>query len=154
LPLNAKDKFNCINETLQVVSETNQNLSRFSIVLETCDIDSREHYGNCLTPDMFKHDSTVSLLGNFKNTFIQNLLLQELFRGLPISYNCLRERNEESIVINVRFFPQSNRQMQVQYEFQASGSFQTHDAFNFLTCDGVRKKMDFMAYLVTFYAKA
>jgi hypothetical protein len=43
--------------------------------------------------------------------------------------------------------------MNVRYEFQASGSFQNQEAINFLTCDGVRKKTDFMAYVEPFDAK-
>jgi hypothetical protein len=152
-PINAKNNFNCINKILQVVSETHLNLSRFSIELETSDIDSREHYGNCLTPKMFKNDSTLSLESDFKNVPIQNVLFQELFRGVPILYNCLQEKSEEIIILNVRFSPQTNRQREVKYEFQASGSFQTQEAFNFLTCDGVKKKIDFMAYVQPLDAK-
>jgi hypothetical protein len=44
-PLNTEDiNFNCINKVLQVVSETNLNLSRFSIELETSNIESHEHW--------------------------------------------------------------------------------------------------------------
>jgi hypothetical protein len=147
------NNFNCINKLLQFVSESSLNLSRFGIELEACDIQSREYYGNCLTPKMFKDDSALSFSSNYKDTFIQNVLLQELFRGLPVLSNCNKESNKDFIVIILRFSPQSNTYMNVRYEFQAPGSFQTQEAINFLTCDGVRKKTDFMAYVEPFDAR-
>jgi hypothetical protein len=153
-PLNAEDiNFNCINKILQVVSETNLNLSRFSMELETSNIESHEHYGKCITPKIFKNDSKLSFSSNFDNVFIQNVLLQELFRGLRILFNCYQEKTGDVIVINVRFTPQRNKERHVQYEFQAPASFQTQEAYRFNTCDGVRKKIDFMAYLKPFDAK-
>jgi hypothetical protein len=152
-PLNLQDvNYNCVNTLLQIVSETNLNLSRFGIELETRDTESGELYGNCLTPKTFKDDFELSFSSNYKNIYIQNVLLQELFRGLPVLNNCNKESYKYFIVINVRFSPQSNTYVYVRYEFQASGSFQTQEAFNFLTCDGVRKKTDFMAYVEPFDA--
>jgi hypothetical protein len=153
-PLNVQSiNYNCINTLLQILSETNLNLSKFGIELETRDTESGELYGNCLTPKMFKNDFELSFSSNYKNIFIQNVLLQELFRGLPVLNNCNKDSNKDFIVINVRFSPQSNTYVYVRYEFQAYGSFQTQEAFNFLTCDGVRKKTDFMAYVEPFDAR-
>jgi hypothetical protein len=146
------NNFNCVNKLLQFVSETNLNLSRFGIELEARDIETHGLYGNCLTPKMFKNDLTLTFSSNYKNIFIQNVLLQELFRGLPVLNNCNKESNKNVIVINVRFSPQ-NTYRNVRYEFQVSGSFQTQEAFNFLTCDNVKKKSDFMAYLEPFDAR-
>jgi hypothetical protein len=58
--------------------------------------------GNCITPKLFKNDSTLSFSSNFDNVFIQNVLLPELFRGFPILFNCYQEKPGDVIVINVR----------------------------------------------------
>jgi hypothetical protein len=153
-PLNVQcNNLNCINKLLQFVSETSLNLSRFGIEMEARGIRSRESYGNCLTPETFKNDLTLSFLSNLTNILIQNVLLQELFRGLPVLSNCNKESNKDVILINARFSQQSDTNMNVRYEFEAYGSFQTQEAINFLTCDGVRKKADFMAYLEPFDAR-
>jgi hypothetical protein len=149
-PLNVQyNNINCMYKLLRIVSEKNLNLSRFGIELEVRDIESGGLYGNCLTPKKFKNDFTLSFLSNYKNVHIQNVLLQELFRGLPVLNNCYKEDTKEVVVINVKFSLQSTYS-NVRYDFQASGSFQTQEAFNFLTCDGVRKKTDFMAYVEPF----
>jgi hypothetical protein len=152
-PLNVQyNDINCMNKLLQFVSEKKLNLSRFGIELEIGNIETRGPYGNCLTPKKFKNDLTLSFLSNYENVSIQTVLFQELFRGLPVLNNCYKKDTKEFVVINVKFSPQGTYS-NVRYDFQASGTFQTQEAFHFLTCDGVRKKTDFMAYVEPFDAK-
>jgi hypothetical protein len=152
-PMNSENlQFNCIANTLQAVSETNLNLSRFGIELESYDIEGRQTIRNCLSPTTLKNHIALSFTYNFNNTSVQNILLGELVRGLPVLYHCVWKEKGDLIVTNLRFSPQSNQHV-VWHDFQASSSLQNQEVFNFLTCDGVRQKVDFMGYLEPFDAK-
>jgi hypothetical protein len=156
-PLNEENmQFNCIANTLQIVSDTNLNLSRFGIEVEAHDfIEGRQIYWSCLSRTIFKNDVTLPFSVNFENVPVQNVLLEELLSGLPVPITCGREEKRDLIVVNMRFIKQSNTegiQGAVYYDVQASSSLQNQRAFNFLTCDGVRKKISFLGYLEPFDA--
>jgi hypothetical protein len=54
--------------------------------------------------------------------------------------------------MNLRFYKQRNKQRRMYFDFQTSSSLQNQESLNFLTCDGVIKKMDFKVYLEPFDA--
>jgi hypothetical protein len=157
-PLNIQNNFDCVDNILQIVSDSKPglNLSRFGIEFKAYDLDFTQTYGNCLSQSIFKNYIASPFSNNFKNVSVQNLLLEELVRGLPASFNCVWEENRNLIVINLRFFPlriDEENHWRNKYDFQASSSLQNQGAFNFLTCDGVRKKTDFVGYLEPFDTK-
>jgi hypothetical protein len=145
-------QFNCIASTLQAVSETNLNFSRFGIELESYDIEGRQTIRNCVSQTTLKNDIPLPFSNNFKNISVQNILLGELVRGLPVLHHCVWKERRDLIVINLRFSTQSNQHV-VWHDFQASSSLQNQEAFNFLSCDGVRQKVDLMGYLEPLDAK-
>jgi hypothetical protein len=144
--------FNCISSMLQTVSGTNLNLSRFGIELEAADIQGSKTYGNCLRRRAaFKKDFTFT--DNFRNAPVQNLILQELFRGLPVIYDCMRKENKDHLIVIDVKFAQASGKMKLPYDYQIPSYFQNHEAFNFLTCDGVKTQIDFIGYLEPFDAQ-
>jgi hypothetical protein len=152
-PLNIhNNNFNCIENLLQIVSELDLNLTRFGVELEVYDSEGRQTYGSCKSQTILKNDITSPSSNNPKNTSVQNILLEELVRGLPVLHNCVRKDERDLIIMNLRFYPQSNTQRNMYFDFQTSSSLENQEAFNFLTCDGVRQNVDFMGYLEPFDA--
>jgi hypothetical protein len=158
-PLNIDNiNFNCVNNILRILSDSHPglNLSRFGIEFKAYDFDYSQAYGNCLSRTISKTYIASPFSYNFRNVSVQDVLLKELVRGLPASFNCAWRENRHLIVINMIFFPKSNTKginFVSKFDFQASSSLQNQEAFNFLTCDGVRKKIDFMGYLEPFDAQ-
>jgi hypothetical protein len=147
---------NCIDNIFRIASEPGLNLSRIGIEFEAYDFEGVQTHGNCLSRANFKINPTLSLSNNFRNISVQNILLDELVRGLPALVNCISKNKRNFVVVNLRFFPQSNIRgvhWEWQYDIQASSSLQNQEAFNFLTCDGVTQKTDFMGYLEPFDAQ-
>jgi hypothetical protein len=142
---------NCIANALQAVSETNLNLSRFGIELISHDFEGHQTYRNCLLQTTLKNDIALPFPTNFKNTSVQNILLGELVRGLPVLYHCVWKERRDLIVLSLGFYQQSYTRM--YHDFQVSSSLQNHEEFNFLTCDGVRQKIEFVGYLEPFDAQ-
>jgi hypothetical protein len=144
---------NCIDKILQIVSEPGLNLSRFGIEPKAHDFEGRQTYGSCESQKIFENDIKMPFSNNFTNVFVQNILLQELVRGLATISNCVWKAKRDLIVVSLLFSPIGNTQRYVYFDFQASSSLRNQRAFNFLTCDGVRKKIDFMGYLDPFDAQ-
>jgi hypothetical protein len=137
-PLNIQNNFDCVSNILQIASDSEPglNLSRFGIEFKAYDLDFTQTYGNCLSQSIFKNYIALPFSNNFKNVSVQNVLLEELIRGLPASFNCAWKDNRNLIVINLRFFPlriDEENHWRNKYDFQASSSLQNHGAFNFLT---------------------
>jgi hypothetical protein len=158
-PLNIQNiNFNCVSNILLFLSDSGPslNFSRFVIEFKTYDLDFTQTYRNCLSQSIFKNNIAPPFFNNFTNVSVQNVILEELVRGLPASFNCNWKENRKLMVINLRFFPlriDGETYWRNKYDFQASSSLQNHGAFNFLPCDGVRKKTDFVGYLEPFDAK-
>jgi hypothetical protein len=125
--------------------------SKFGIEWEVYDFEGRQTYRNCLSRKPLKNESFSN---NFADVSIQNVLLEELFSGLPVLPNCVKNAQTDFITLKLKFSQQSKIHGNVRYDFESSSSLQSHKAFNFLTCDGVRQKVDFMGYLEPFDAKS
>jgi hypothetical protein len=82
---------NCKANTLEIVSENNLNLSRFGIELKAHDFKGRLTFGNCLSQSISKNETTSQFCNNFENVPVQDILLKELVRGLPASFNCAQK---------------------------------------------------------------
>jgi hypothetical protein len=149
--INSSNIGNCITNTLQIVSETSLNLSRFGIELTAHDFRGRPTYGSCLSQRISKNDITFS--NNFRDISVQNILLEELVIGLPVSFNCVQEENRDLITLRLRFSPEGSTPMIMDWDIQVPSSLPNHEEFNFITCDGVRQKIDFMGYLEPFDAQ-
>jgi hypothetical protein len=144
---------NCIANTLEIVSENNLNLSRFGIELKAHDFKGRLTFGNCLSQRISKNETTLQFSNNFENVSVQDILLKELVRGLPASFNCAQKGKGDLIILSLRFSPHGSKQSNMYYDFQVSSSLHNHEEFIFLTCDGVRHKIDFGGYLEPFDAQ-
>jgi hypothetical protein len=157
-PLNIQNiNFNCVSNILRIVSDSKPSLnsSRIGIEFKAYDVDFGQAYGNCISQTILKDYIASPFYNNFKNVSVQNLIFEELVKGLPASFNCVWKEKRDLIVINLIFFPLINADgthWRNKYDFQASSSLQNLQ-FNFLTCDGVRQKVDFMGYLEPFDAK-
>jgi hypothetical protein len=153
-PLNAQQiDFNCINKTSQIVSETSLNLSRFGIELEAYDLEGHQTYESCISQTILKNDIILPFSNHLKDGPVQNVLLEEHVRGLPVLNNCVMKEQRDLMIVNLVFSPQDNTRNDMYYEFQARSSLQNQEAFNFLTCDGVNNEVGFMGYLAPFDAQ-
>jgi hypothetical protein len=149
--INSSNIGNCITNTLQIVSETNLNLSRFGIELTAHDFRGHPTYGGCLSHRISKND--IKFSNNFRDISVQNILLEELVIGLPVSFNCVQKEKRDLIILRLRFSPEGSTPMIKDWDIQVPSSLLNHEEFNFITCDGVRQKNDFMGYLEPFDAQ-
>jgi hypothetical protein len=145
---NRRQDLNCITRVIEErVSDTTINMSKYIIEIDSQNMIRHATSDSYFNGDLIKQHLKIS--SNFSTYLVQDLLANQLFKGLPVLDECKGKHPQGLIYITIFFVPVVETDTD-PVDSRSFVSLLNAEGFTFLTCDGMKSETDFTGYLEPF----